>query len=292
MTISSLRQRRWIKRTEIPPEYSRWGAFNELIERNNDALHTIAEKTSQTHSRSEARTGNTESRRLLRERHGRKGDRSMRAPSRWPTSSRKSTRSKIAQDVLKEIAHLHSIGINAFFNFGAGPGRQGQHARHRTGSARRARHARSRLLHEAGRRLRKKSASKYVAHVTKMLTLVRRTGRQGGGRRKEDHGAGDKAGRSVPHSRAVARPDKNYNKMGVRQLQDLTPDWNWSDYFNWDQSARAGRHQRASAGVFQNGKRPFQNDVTRRLEGVSALAPDQRNRALSFQRFCERKFRF
>src|SRR5438445_10981946 len=38
----------WIKRTEIPPEYSRWGAFNELIERNNDSLHTIAEKATQT----------------------------------------------------------------------------------------------------------------------------------------------------------------------------------------------------------------------------------------------------
>ena len=38
----------WIKKTEIPPEYSRWGAFNELIERNNDALHTIAEQASQT----------------------------------------------------------------------------------------------------------------------------------------------------------------------------------------------------------------------------------------------------
>src|SRR6266404_7883147 len=33
----------WIKRTEIPPEYSRWGSFNELIEKNNDALHLIAE---------------------------------------------------------------------------------------------------------------------------------------------------------------------------------------------------------------------------------------------------------
>src|SRR6267378_6655913 len=38
----------WIKRTEIPPEYSRWGSFNELIERNNDALHAIAEKASKT----------------------------------------------------------------------------------------------------------------------------------------------------------------------------------------------------------------------------------------------------
>src|SRR5438046_9117025 len=38
----------WIKRTEIPPEYSRWGGFNELIERNNDALHTIAEEAVNT----------------------------------------------------------------------------------------------------------------------------------------------------------------------------------------------------------------------------------------------------
>ena len=39
----------WIKRTEIPPEYSRWGGFNELIERNNDALHAIAEKAINAH---------------------------------------------------------------------------------------------------------------------------------------------------------------------------------------------------------------------------------------------------
>ena len=38
----------WIKRTQIPPEYSRWGSFNELIETNNDALHTIAEKAEGT----------------------------------------------------------------------------------------------------------------------------------------------------------------------------------------------------------------------------------------------------
>src|SRR5438270_11379339 len=38
----------WIKRTEIPPEYSRWGSFNQLIEHNNDALHAIAEKAAKT----------------------------------------------------------------------------------------------------------------------------------------------------------------------------------------------------------------------------------------------------
>src|SRR2546423_14911730 len=34
----------WIKRTPIPPEYSRWGSFNQLIEKNNDALHDGTEK--------------------------------------------------------------------------------------------------------------------------------------------------------------------------------------------------------------------------------------------------------
>ena len=38
----------WIKRTQIPPEYSRWGSFNELIENNNDALQNIAEKAEST----------------------------------------------------------------------------------------------------------------------------------------------------------------------------------------------------------------------------------------------------
>src|SRR5438067_9209410 len=48
----------WIKRTQIPPEYSRWGSFNQLIEKNNDALHEIAEKASKTKAdASPSRTG-------------------------------------------------------------------------------------------------------------------------------------------------------------------------------------------------------------------------------------------
>src|SRR5262249_1170944 len=35
----------WITRIEIPPEYSRWGSFNQLIEHNNTALHANPGKT-------------------------------------------------------------------------------------------------------------------------------------------------------------------------------------------------------------------------------------------------------
>src|SRR4051812_6451350 len=36
----------WIKNNPIPADQSRWGRFNELIERNNDVLRGILEKAS------------------------------------------------------------------------------------------------------------------------------------------------------------------------------------------------------------------------------------------------------
>src|SRR5262245_1205386 len=39
----------WLKRNPVPPEYSRWASFDELTEKNNDALHKIAEKAANTH---------------------------------------------------------------------------------------------------------------------------------------------------------------------------------------------------------------------------------------------------
>lgn len=42
----------WLKNNPVPPEYSRWGSFNELIEKNNDALHQIAEQASQLSEKS------------------------------------------------------------------------------------------------------------------------------------------------------------------------------------------------------------------------------------------------
>src|ERR1700674_5191071 len=35
----------WLKNTEIPSDQSRWGAFNELYERNLVTLHEILEKS-------------------------------------------------------------------------------------------------------------------------------------------------------------------------------------------------------------------------------------------------------
>src|SRR5437773_10340872 len=109
----------WIKQTEIPPEYSRWGAFNELIERNNDALHTIAEKASQTQVDPKLAP---ETQKVGDYYASGMDEQSIEAMRTKPPEEElgRIEAMKDRQDVLTAIGHLHSIGRNAFSNFDDG----------------------------------------------------------------------------------------------------------------------------------------------------------------------------
>src|SRR5205823_281062 len=146
----------WIKRTEIPPEYSRWGSFNQLIEHNNDALHAIAEKAAKT--KADPKTA-PEMQKVGDYYASGMDEKTIEAMRTKPLQDElgKIDNMKERQDVLKEIAHLHLIGVNAFFGFASG-----QDSRTRV---------------------------------------------------------------------ELRDPQKNYNKMTPAELQALTPDWNWGDYF-------------------------------------------------------------
>src|SRR5438093_11039423 len=78
---------------------------------------------------------------------------------------------KDRQDVLTEIGHLHSIGINAFFNFGAG-----QDAKDSTRDIAQAVQGGlgmpDRDYYTKQDPDMKQKREKYIAHVTKMLTLL------------------------------------------------------------------------------------------------------------------------
>jgi putative endopeptidase len=217
----------WLKRTEIPPEYSRWGSFNELIEKNNDALHTIAEKAVKTPvdpklAPETQKVGDYFSSGM--------DEASIESLKTQPLADefKAIEAMKDRQDVLKEIAHLHTIGVNAFFEFGAGQDDKdstheiAQAVQGGLGMPDRDYYTKT---DEASKKLR----DQYVDHVTKMLTLL------------GDNNAADEAKKIMALETKLAEasrtqvqlrdPIKNYNKMPVRQLQDLTPDWNWGDYF-------------------------------------------------------------
>jgi predicted metalloendopeptidase len=220
----------WIKRTEIPPEYSRWGAFNELIERNNDALHTIAGKASQIQVDPKLAP---ETQKVGDYYASGMDEQSIEAMRTKPLEEElgRIEAIKDRQDVLTEIGHLHSIGINAFFNFGAG-----QDAKDSTRDIAQAVQGGlgmpDRDYYTKQDPDMKQKREKYIAHVTKMLTLLGEPAQKAADDAKRIMALETKLAEASRTRVQLRDPIKNYNKMGARQLQDLTPEWDWSDYFN------------------------------------------------------------
>ena len=216
----------WIKRTEIPPEYSRWGSFNQLIEHNNDALHAIAEKAAK------AKSNDPDGKKVGDYYASGMDEKTVEAMRTKPLQDElgKVDNMKDRQDVLKEIAHLHLIGVGAFFNFGSGQDDKDS-TREIAQAAQGGLGMPDRDYYTKDDDASKKLRDAYVAHVTKMLTLL--------GESVEKAGADAKKILALETSLAQASrtrvelrdPQKNYNKMTQAELQTLTPDWNWGDYF-------------------------------------------------------------
>jgi len=130
----------------------------------------------------------------------------------------------------KEIGRLHSIGVGALFGFTSG-----QDDKNSTMVIAQAFQGGLALpdrdYYTKDDDASKKLHDQYVAHVTKMFTLL-----------------GDSAETAAAHAKTVldietslakpARtrvelrdPQKNYNKMSQAELQKLMPDFKWNDYF-------------------------------------------------------------
>jgi len=227
----------WIKNNPVPPEYSRWAAFTQLAERNNSALHEIAEKAAAGAPKSSKKSNMEKAAAADVQKVGDfyasgMNEKAAEAARVKPLEAelKRIDAMKGSGDVLKEIARLHSMGINALFNFSSGQDDKdstmviGQVYQGGLGLPDRDYYTKE---DDASKKLR----NDYVAHVTKMLTL-----------------AGEPAGEAANHAEKVMEmetmlakaartrvelrdPQKNYNKMKQADLQALTPAWNWADYF-------------------------------------------------------------
>src|SRR5437660_10967439 len=108
----------WIKRTPIPPEYSRWGSFNQLIEKNNDALHDVAERVAK------GTTATDSDAKKVGDYYASGMDEATVEVARAKPLAEELKQIdgvKDRNDVLKEIAHLHTLGITSLFGFTSGP---------------------------------------------------------------------------------------------------------------------------------------------------------------------------
>src|SRR3954453_15218811 len=123
----------WIKKNPVPPEFSRWASFNELAEKNNDALHEIAEKASGGNapadvskdpkkSKPPEKTASADVQKVGDFYASGMNESAVDAAKAQPLSDefKKIDAMKDRKDVLKEIGRFHSMGWRAFFGFFSG----------------------------------------------------------------------------------------------------------------------------------------------------------------------------
>src|SRR5438876_6415663 len=137
---------------------------------------------------------------------------------------------KNRNDLLKEIAHLHTIGVDALFDFTAGQDSKdsthdiAQAVQGGLGMPDRDYYTKT---DEASKKLR----DQYVDHVAKMLTLLGEPAATASNYAKKILALETRLAQASRTRVQLRDPQKNYNKLAVSQPQKLTPDWKRSDYF-------------------------------------------------------------
>src|SRR5262249_34678475 len=130
----------------------------------------------------------------------------------------------------KAVAHLHSIGVGAFFGFGSGiddknsPMTIANGGQGGLGMPDRDYYTKT---DDASKKLR----DQYVAHVTKMLILLGEPAAKAGDDAKKIMAMETKLAEASRTRVELRDPQKNYNKMPQAEVQKLTPDWDWAEYF-------------------------------------------------------------
>jgi putative endopeptidase len=228
----------WLKNNPIPPEYSRWGSFNMLVEQNNDALHEVAEKT----AKSAVDAGLAPEVQKVGDYYASGMDEAaVNAAKATPLADefKRIDAIKDRPDVLKEIARLHLMGVTSLFGFTSGQDDKNstmvisQAFQDGLGMPDRDYYTKT---DDASKKLR----DQYLDHVAKMLTLAGNDAEKAKAAAKkimEMETALAKASRTRVELRD---PQKNYNKMKADGLQKLMPSFKWADYFKELQLADAG----------------------------------------------------
>jgi predicted metalloendopeptidase len=218
----------WIKANPIPPEESRWGSFNELIEKNTAALREVAEKA----VKSKGDKATPEVQKVADYYASGMDEAAINAAKATPLADemKKIDAIKDRSDVLNEIAHLHALGVSSLFGFTSGQDDKNstmvisQAYQDGLGLPDRDYYTKT---DDASKKLR----DQYVDHVTKMLTLAGVAAEKAGDAAKKILAMETQLAQGSRTRVELRDPEKNYNKMKVADLQKLTPALQWSDYF-------------------------------------------------------------
>jgi len=214
----------WMKANPIPPQYSRWGRFNELAERNQEVLREILDDSARHLDRSliDQKIGTFYSSCM--------NESGVDKAGYTPIKSALERIQAIPEkaELAFELARLHNQGVDAFFRFNSTP--DSDNARMTIAN-----------VDQSGLGLPDRSyyleakdgetREKYLAHISSMFQLI--------GIPQPDADARAKTVLAIETSLAKASLDRTarrnphllHNKMTALQLSALAPSFSFKRYF-------------------------------------------------------------
>ena len=216
----------WLKTTEIPASESRWGTFNILANNNNTMLKQVLDEA----ARSKAAAG-TDAQLIGDFYSSCMDEAAIEKAGIKPLDKYFSeiARIKTTDDLEKQIAMLHNSGIPAVFGFGVGPDLKNSNAvLANAGQGGLSLPNRDYYTNDDEKSVEVRT--KFVEHMTNMFKMLG----------DDQTTAAANAAKVLAIQTRLAKasltpverrnPDNNYNKITVAAVQELTPDFAWSDY--------------------------------------------------------------
>jgi predicted metalloendopeptidase len=221
----------WLAKNPIPPEFSIWGGFVQLEERNRAILHEILEKTAQPDSPEKVEPGSI--RQKLGDFYASGMDEAAAngegiAPLKAELSRIDQVRDRTG--FASEIADLHAKGLGPVFNLDGD-----QDEKDSTSQIA--------IISQGGLGLpdryyylntddrSKDIRAKYLVHLGKMFELV---GEPAETARRDAEVAMNLETEMAKVSKArveLRDPETNYHKMSLSELEKLAPQFDWETYF-------------------------------------------------------------
>jgi putative endopeptidase len=216
----------WLKNTEIPAAYPRWGTFNILADNNRDILKTVLEQAAATKAApgSDAQLiGDFYSSCMDEAAIEKAGVRPLKP------FFKQIDKIKTIEDLQRQIALMHNMGVPALFSFGGGPDIKNS-SMVIVNASQGGLSLPNRDYYTEQSEKFKETREKFVEHMTKMFTLLGDKPAVAAANAKTVMDIQTRLAKSSLPPVEMRNPDNRYNKITLEKAAEATPNFSWTNY--------------------------------------------------------------
>src|SRR5258708_27141563 len=219
----------WLERNPIPPEYSRWGSFQELIERNYATLHQILDESVAHVSKGEAVADTV--RQLVGQFYASgMNEEQINAAAVKPLEGYFNAVAQIndRKQLASVLGYLHKLGIGALFDITGG--QDAKDSKNQIAIVSQGGLGlpdREYYLKEGEAQMR----DQYLQHVTKMFQLLGDPEEKASAEAKQVLAFETDLAKASKTRVELRDPEGNYHRMSGSDLAKAATGFDWSAYF-------------------------------------------------------------